>query len=90
MKRLCMDGKPAFMVSPKCKMLRKGLAGGFCYKRLQIAGDEKYKDEPDKNIYSHICEANEYGLIAAGEGRAAIIPENVQTQTVVPQGAMTW
>lgn len=70
--KLCMDGKPAFMVSPKCKMLRKGLAGGFSYRRLQIAGDEKYTDEPDKNIYSHICEANEYGLMSAGEGRKAV------------------
>ena len=90
MKRLCMDGKPAFMVSPKCKMLRKGLAGGFCYKRLQIAGDEKFKDEPDKNIYSHVCEANEYGLMSAGEGRAAVVNTNIDSMTVVPQGAMTW
>jgi hypothetical protein len=68
MKRLCMDGKPAFMISPKCKEWRKGLAGGFCYKRVQVAGDEKYRDEPDKNKYSHICEAGEYGLQQAGEG----------------------
>lgn len=25
-----IDGKPGFMVSPACKMLRKGLAGGYC------------------------------------------------------------
>ena len=70
--RLCMDGKPAFMVSPKAKMWRKGLAGGFCYKRKQVVGDAKYHDEPDKNKYSHICEAGEYGLIQGGEGRKAI------------------
>jgi len=72
MKRLCMDGKPAFMVSPKAKKWRKGLSGGFCYKRVQVAGDERYKDEPDKNSYSHICEAGEYGLMMGGEGRAAV------------------
>lgn len=76
MKRLCMDGKPAFMISPKCKMWRKGLAGGFCYKRVQVTGDERYKDEPDKNKYSHICEAGEYGLMAGGEGRAAVRRES--------------
>ena len=70
--RLCMDGKPAFMISPKAKTWRKGLAGGFCYKRVQVAGDERYKDEPDKNEYSHVCEAGEYGLMAAGEGRKAL------------------
>lgn len=55
MKRLCMDGKPGFMIAPKAKQWRKGLMGGFCYKRVQIAGDERFHDEPDKNKYSHIC-----------------------------------
>lgn len=80
--RLCMDGRPAFMISPKCKMWRKGLAGGFCYKRVQVAGDERYKDEPDKNKYSHVCEAGEYGLMAAGEGRKALVQTGIETQTV--------
>lgn len=72
MKRLAMDGRPCFLISPKCKMWRKGLAGGFKYRRVQVIGDEKFTDEPDKNIYSHICEAGEYGLQGAGEGRAAV------------------
>lgn len=76
MKRLCMDGKPGFMVSPKCRYWRKGLAGGFCYKRKQVAGDARYHDEPDKNKYSHVCEAGEYGLMAGGEGRAAVKRES--------------
>lgn len=70
--RNCMDGKPALLISPKCKMLRKGLAGGFCYKRIQVSG-ERYHDKPDKNQYSHIVEAAEYGLLGAGEGREATI-----------------
>jgi hypothetical protein len=83
MRRLCMDGKPAFMISPKCKTWRKGLAGGFCYRRKQVAGDERYHDEPDKNEYSHVCEAGEYGLQGSGEGAAAIRPENVPTHAVM-------
>lgn len=74
MTRLCMDGKPAFMISPKAKMWRKGLMGGFCYRRVQVIGDEKFTDQPDKNKYSHICEAGEYGLQQAGEGVAALVP----------------
>jgi hypothetical protein len=73
MKRLCMDGKPGFMISPKCKRWRKGLQGGFSYKRIQVSGEERYKDEPDKNKYSHICEGGEYGLQIAGEGSKATI-----------------
>lgn len=82
MKRLCMDGKPAFLISPKCRMWRKGLAGGFKYRRIQVIGDEKFTDEPDKNIYSHICEAGEYALVGSGEGSEAIKPmqqENVRS-----------
>ncbi|WP_299083188.1 hypothetical protein [uncultured Paraglaciecola sp.] len=69
--RNCMDGRPALLISPKCKMLRKGLAGGFCYKRVQVSG-EKYADKPDKSEYSHIVEAAEYALQGEGEGSAAV------------------
>lgn len=71
MMRLCMDGRPALQVSPKCKVLRKGLNGGFCYRKLAVSGD-KYTEEPDKNEYSHICEAAEYALLGLGEGREAV------------------
>lgn len=72
MRRLCMDGKPAFMISPKCRMWRKGLMGGFNYRRIQVSGDERFQDKPDKNRFSHICEAGEYALQGSGEGVDAI------------------
>ena len=56
LQRLTTDGKPGMVLSPKCKMFRKGLSGGFKYKRIQVTGEERYKDEPDKNIYSHVCD----------------------------------
>lgn len=65
-----IDGKPGLMISPKCKVTRKGLAGGYCYRRVQIAGDERYHDKPDKNRYSHPVEAGEYMMVGAGEGKA--------------------
>ena len=72
--RLCADGLPAMLVSPKAKMIRKGLAGGFCFRRLKVSGDERYIDTPDKNIYSHPVEALEYMALGEGEGSAALIP----------------
>jgi hypothetical protein len=63
-----IDGKPGAIISPKCKVLRKGLAGGFCYRRVQVAGEERYHDQPVKNKYSHVVEACEYGMVGAGEG----------------------
>ena len=71
-----MDGKPRLIILPKCKMIRKGLAGGFTYKRIQIAGAERYHDEPDKNEYSHPVEALEYGLQGEGEGREILRPKS--------------
>ena len=84
MKELCMDGKPRFLISPKAKMIRKGLQGGFCYRRVQVSG-EKYTDEPDKNEYSHPVEALEYALQGEGEGRQALT--NLHTQQRRPRQA---
>lgn len=79
---MCMDGKPRLIILPKCKMVRKGLQGGFCYKRIQTTA-ERYTDEPDKNEYSHPVEALEYGLQGEGEGRGALIPDdNAWTEPV--------
>jgi hypothetical protein len=84
-RRICMDGKPALQVSPKARMIRKGLMGGFAYRRLKLAGSERFTDLPDKNQYSHPVEATEYALMGGGEGRDALIPamsnRNRQTQT---------
>ena len=70
-RRNCMDGKPAFLLSPRCKVTRKGLAGGYCFRRLRIAGEERFTEQPDKNMYSHPVEALEYALLGGGEGHAA-------------------
>ena len=35
---------------------------------MQVTGEERYHDKPDKNLYSHICEACEYALVGEGEG----------------------
>jgi len=68
----CMDGRPRLLISPKARMIRKGLMGGFCHRRMQISGSERYTEEPDKNQYSHPVEALEYGLLGAGEFHAAL------------------
>lgn len=65
---LSIMGLPRLIVSPLCKYLRKGLRGAYCYKRLQVAGQDRYRDKPDKNIFSHICEALEYAMVGMGEG----------------------
>lgn len=67
-----VDGKPGLTISPKCANLRKGMAGAYCYKRLQVSGDERFHDVPDKGRFSHVCEAAQYLLVGAGEGRQLV------------------
>jgi len=57
-----VDGEPAFLVSPKAAVFRKGLNGGYCYKRVNVGGD-RYMDKPDKNEFSHIVEGGQYAAL---------------------------
>lgn len=67
-----IDGEPGWIIHPEMKMSRKGFSGGYRYKRVQVVGEERFHDKPDKNIFSHVCEANEYGMLGGGEGKALI------------------
>lgn len=86
LKELNMEGQPRFIILPKAKWIRKGLAGGFKFKRLQVSGDERYTDEPDKNDYSHPVEACEYALMGEGEsrGRSEMANPFMQPVTIEP------
>ena len=68
MRRLNFAGEPAFSVTPGAPTLRKALCGGYKYKRMQVAGDERYQDKPDKSKYSHIAEAAQYCALNAVGG----------------------
>lgn len=72
-----VDGEPAMTIHSRCNILRKGMAGGYHRKRLMVSGDVRYRDVPDKNQYSHVCEGLEYDCLSAGEDRAILVtPEN--------------
>ncbi len=59
------DGEPGFLLSPTCKILRKGLMGGYMYERVQVSGEERFKDQPCKNRFSHPADALQYGTMGA-------------------------
>jgi hypothetical protein len=75
--RTVRGGDPAFILSPRMVWLRKALAGAWCYKRVQIAGSEKFKDVADKNEFSHVGESAEYALMDAGEHAVINAPTTV-------------
>ena len=51
-----VDGSPGLLVHPNCRVLRKAMAGGYSYKRVQAGGAAKFRDVPDKNGFSHVAE----------------------------------
>lgn len=63
-----VDGHAGFLVDPRCTYLKRGFAGGYQYRRLQVSG-ERYEERPDKNMYSHVHDALQYALCGGGESR---------------------
>jgi len=56
-----VGGEPGYLLNKVCSLLRKAKNGSYCYKRVAVAGaEEKYRDKPDKNKYSHTSDAEQY------------------------------
>lgn len=69
-----VDGEPGYLVSKKCPMIRKGKIGGYQYKRMQVSGEARFKDKPDKNKYSHPADAEQY--LALGFSGGYVVNSN--------------
>jgi len=52
-----VKGLPTYLVDPSCDTLIRGFNGGYVY-GFDARGN--LKDKPDKNMYSHIHDANQY------------------------------
>jgi hypothetical protein len=63
-----VDGEPGYLLSKSCQMLRKGKIGGYQYKRVQVSGEARFKDKPDKNKYSHPADAEQYMALGFAGG----------------------
>jgi hypothetical protein len=66
------DGQPTFQLSQTMKLTRRGLANGYRYRRIQAGGMKRFTPEPEKNVYSHPCEALQYGSMGEAEFDAAM------------------
>jgi hypothetical protein len=71
-------GKPTLLLDPCCGSLRKGFNGAYKYRRLQVAGAERYTEEAEKNIYSHPHDALQYAALEYG-GVQAVRPKPKRT-----------
>ncbi len=62
-----IDGEPGLLLSPTCRVLRKGFNSGYRFRRMQVPGREQYADLPEKNEFSHVHDALQYLLDGGGE-----------------------
>jgi hypothetical protein len=77
-------GQPMFLLDKSaCARLRKGFNGGYKYRRIQMAGDERYADEPVKNKYSHPHDALQYAAMETGGIQAVMAATQPQRRPAV-------
>jgi len=87
MLRLTMSGLPAYRVSIRdCPVTVKGLAGWYRYDKVAASGlDARFHDKPEKNAYSHVCEALEYLCVGIGEGHNVVQMKNKSRRDFQPR-----
>lgn len=73
-----IDGEPGIIVHTQCRRLVKALAGGYHYRRVAVSGMERFHDQPDKNMHSHVAEAGQYLVLGMG-GHLQIKRSTVRT-----------
>lgn len=55
-----IDGKACLQVSPECKMLRRGFNGAYKFAKVRVLNSDRYREDPEKNMSSHIHDALQY------------------------------
>ena len=55
------DGEPMIVIDPRCTTLIAGLRSKYRY--MKRKGSDSYTDKPEKNAWSHVVEAAQYGVI---------------------------
>lgn len=67
-----IDGQPALLVSPRCKIFRTAMNTGYRFRKLSVGGAERFGDDPEKNSYADMAEAAEYACLG-DDGYAEVL-----------------
>lgn len=70
-----VDGQPGLLLDRKCKVIRKGFQGGYKYRKLSVSGEERFRETPDKNQYSHPHDSLQYIALGALAGMICSEPK---------------
>jgi hypothetical protein len=82
-----VKGKPKIIVDPRCERFINGMSGGYKFpEKAESGGEKMYSITPEKNKYSHICEAGEYvalDLFGYSEQNSKLFSEPLNCKGVV-------
>jgi hypothetical protein len=56
-------GVPALIIDPSCRLLRKGFASHYRYRKEHVGNTTRTSDKPEKNDWSHPHDALQYWLL---------------------------
>jgi phage terminase large subunit len=88
---IMVDGKPAFIISREgCPVLVKGFMSGYHFKRMQIGGDERFQEKPNKNKYSHPHDALQYRLMPFASERLGNKPVTPKHDPMANNTVFRW
>lgn len=79
-----IDGHAGFMISPKCRSLRKALVSGYHYKLSKSNNNAVINETPNKNEWSHIADALQYLMLGIGGGDAVLGRESSRMRRAQP------
>ena len=85
-----IDGEPGFLLSPSCKVLRRGFNSKYCFVRVRGVNGDTYRDTPAKTDESHPHDALQYACLGT-RGRYGVIHNDrpgaigAPSRTVVPE-----
>ncbi|MDY0282794.1 MAG: hypothetical protein RBR35_19860, partial [Salinivirgaceae bacterium] len=61
------DGEPMMLIDPSCKWTIEGLRSKYRYPKQKNTGN--FSENPEKNEWSHIVEAGQYGDLYLSSGK---------------------
>jgi len=66
-----VNGDPALVIHPRCKTLRAACISEYHFRKMKVAGGDRYAEEPNKtHPHGDIAEALQYLMLGGGEGGA--------------------
>ena len=76
-----VDGRPGFLISPDCRVLKAAMAGRYRYKEVR-SSDDPTATNVVKDRFSHPAEAMGYLFMGSGEGAQVLQPKGAGKATV--------